>query len=92
MPADPAMEDSELQGRLAWVAKARGLHRNKRLIAMAGIVLSACIVVWWRYDASVPEWLFWGGIALLVASWALMIYVIGARWIWVKNNPYRPGS
>ncbi len=84
--------DPELAARLAWIARARGLHRTKRIIGLVGVVLGACLVVWWKLDASVPDWALWTGIGVLVASWAIFVFVIVARWMWVKKNPYRPPS
>lgn len=89
MSADQS-PDTELAARLAWISTARRLHRNKRLIGLVGVVLGACIVVWWKLDASVPDWALWLGIGVLVASWAIFVYVIFARWQWVKKNPYKP--
>lgn len=82
--------DPELAARLAWFGKARLMHRNKRLIGLAGVVLGACIVAWWKLDASVADWALWTGCGVLAASWLLFAYVIVARWRWVKQNPYRP--
>lgn len=89
MSADQS-PDTELAARLAWINMARRLHRNKRLIGLVGVVLGACIVVWWKLNASVPDWALWLGIGVLVASWAIFVYVIFARWQWVKKNPYKP--
>lgn len=83
-------QDSEHAARLAWISHVRKLHRNKRLLGFAGIVLGACMVVWWKLDGSAPNWAMWGGVGVLAISWAVFIYVIFARWQWVKNNPYTP--
>lgn len=81
--------DADRAARLDWFKRVRGLHRNKRLIGFAGVVLGAAMVVWWKLDVTAPEWSLWGGLAVLIGSWALFIFVIVARWLWVKNNPYR---
>ena len=81
--------DPELAARLAWMGKVRRLHHVKRMIGFAGIVLGASAVVWWKLDATAPEWALWVGVGVLGVSWALFIYVIVARWFWVKNNPYK---
>ncbi len=90
MSAAPPTPDPELEARLAWIGKVRRLHHAKRMIGFAGIVLGACVVIWWKLDAAAPDWALWTGVGVLVASWALFIYVIVARWRWVKDNPYRP--
>ncbi len=82
--------DVELAARLAWINKARRLHHKKRVIGLAGVVLGACMVVWWKLDAAVPDWALWSGIGVLVSSWAIFVFVMVARWMWVKKNPYRP--
>ena len=46
------------------------------------------MLMWWKFDASVPQWALATGMGVLAVSWALFVYVIVARWRWVKNNPY----
>lgn len=82
--------EDELAARLAWIKHVRGLHRNKRMIGFAGIVLGASMLLWWKFDATIPAWALWAGLGVMGASWLLFIYVIMARWKWVKDNPYRP--
>jgi type IV secretory pathway TraG/TraD family ATPase VirD4 len=88
MASDPAATDPEHAARLAWITKVRGLHRIKRMLGFAGIFLGACIVVWWKLDASAPEWALWTGTAVLGVSWAMFVYVIIARYLWVRKHPY----
>lgn len=85
MTTDPTPGQTE---RMAWVRKVRVLHRTKRLIGFAGIMLGASILLWWKFDAAAPEWALWTGIGVLLVSWALFIYVIVARYMWVKAHPY----
>ncbi len=88
--APSSLNDPEHEQRLAWIRKVRGLHRSKRLIGFAGIILGASMLLWRKFTPSAPEWAMLGGIAVLAASWILFIYVIWDRWRWVKNNPYKP--
>jgi type IV secretory pathway TraG/TraD family ATPase VirD4 len=88
MAASPSAPDPEHAARLAWITQVRGLHRIKRMLGFAGIMLGAGIVVWWKLDANAPEWAMWTGTAILGASWALFVYVIIARYLWVKKHPY----
>lgn len=84
------LNDPEHEQRLAWIRKVRSLHRRKRLIGFAGIILGASMMLWWKFTPTAPDWAMWGGVGVLAASWILFIYVIWDRWRWVKNNPYRP--
>lgn len=84
--------DRERDDRIAWLTRVRRLHRNKRIIGFAGIVLGTCMLMWWKFDASVPQWGLAAGLGVLAVSWALFVYVIVARWRWVKNNPYTPAK
>lgn len=88
--ADDPLPDPEHVARMAWITRARRLHRNKRMIGFAGIVLGAAILMWWKADAAAPQWALWGGAGVLFGSWLLFIYVMVARWRWVKKNPYPP--
>lgn len=84
--------DPERDRRLAWITKVRGMHRNKRLLGLAGIVLGAALVVWARLSPDqAPAWALYTGFAVLGASWIVFIYVIFDRWRWVRKNPYQPG-
>jgi len=82
--------DAELAARLAWFSRAHALHRNKRLVGLAVIVLGACLVGAWKLDGEASAPVLWGGIAALSAGWILLVYVMLARWRWVRSNPYRP--
>ncbi len=84
--------DPERSERLAWIAKVRGLHRNKRMAGFAGTMAGAGILLWWKFTPAAPEWAMWAGGGLLVASWALFIYVIVDRYRWVKQNPYKAAA
>lgn len=82
------LPDPELAARLDWFKRVRGLHRNKRMVGFAGIMLGAGAVVWWKLDTGAPDWALWAGLGVLLASWSLFAWVIFARWRWVKKNPY----
>jgi len=80
--------DTEHAGRVAWIAHVKRLHRNKRMLGFAGIVLGAAMLVWWKLDPTAPNWAMLASLGVLAASWVVFIYVIVARWQWVKANPY----
>lgn len=58
------------------------------MLGFAGIMLGAGIVVWWKLDPTAPAWAMWTGTAILGVSWVLFVFVIIARYLWVKKNPY----
>jgi hypothetical protein len=90
-PADKQdMVDREHADRIAWLTRVRRLHRNKRVIGFAGIVLGASMLMWWKFDPTVPQWALMAGFGVLGVSWVLFVYVIVARWKWVKDHPYTP--
>jgi hypothetical protein len=93
MPPRPsAPKGPEQTARAAWLLKVRTMHRNKRALGLAGIVLGACMVVWSRVSADAPSWALYGGFGVLAVSWAIFIYIIIDRFLWVKKNPYKPGE
>ena len=92
-PPDPKDQDAEYQRRVAWITKVKGLHRNKRMLGFAGIILGAALVVWARLSPDqAPGWALYAGFGVLAVSWAIFIYVIIDRSRWIKNNPYKPGG
>lgn len=80
--------DTEHATRVAWIRHVKRLHRNKRMLGFAGIVLGAAMLVWWKLDPTAPNWAMLASLGVLAASWVVFIYVIVARWQWVKANPY----
>src|SRR5689334_16120019 len=89
--ATPSPRDPEQQRRLAWITKVRTMHRNKRMIGFAGIILGASLVVWARLSPEqAPSWALYAGFGVLAVAWLLFIYVLVDRYRWVKNNPYKP--
>jgi hypothetical protein len=88
MSTNAPSPDAEHAARLAWLAEVRGLHRVKRMLGFAGIILGASMLFWWKLDMSAPDWALWAGVSVLVSSWALFVYVIIARYLWVKKNPF----
>jgi hypothetical protein len=70
--ASPPKPDPEHNARLAWIKKARGLHRNKRMIGFAGIILGAGLVLWARQAPDqAPAWALTSGFVVLGVSWLL---------------------
>jgi hypothetical protein len=89
----PPPSDEEHQRRMAWLKKVRGMHRNKRMLGFAGIVLGAAMVIWARLSpVEAPSWALYAGFGVLAASWIIFVYVIVDRSRWVRNNPYKPGE
>lgn len=84
------MSDIELKRRTAWIAKVRGLHRWKRFAGVMGALIGAILMVWAKSRPDVPEVLINVGMAIALASVALLFYSMYARWMWVKQNPYKP--
>ena len=89
--APSPQSDPETARRLAWITKVRTMHRNKRVLGFAGIILGACLVMWARLSPdAAPSWALYAGFVVLGVSWIVFVYVIYDRWRWVKKNPYKP--
>ena len=92
LSSSPPPTDEEHQRRVAWITKVRNMHRNKRMLGLAGIILGAALVAWSRFTPDAPPWALIVGFTVLGLSWVLFIYVIFDRWRWVKKNPYKAGT
>ncbi len=51
----PPPVDAEHDRRMAWITKVRTMHRNKRLLGLAGILLGAALVAWARFSPEAPQ-------------------------------------
>jgi hypothetical protein len=92
-PLPPPPSDPEHQRRMEWLRKVRLMHRNKRMLGFAGIILGASMVVWARLSpGEAPGWVLYGGVGLLALSWIVFVYVIIDRSRWIRNNPYLSGG
>lgn len=80
--------DREPPTHLAWATRARRLHRNKRLAGLVAVILGACLITAWKLDGEISDPVLWGGIGALAGGWSLLVYVMLARWRWVRSNPY----
>jgi len=81
---DPA----ELQRRTAYLDALRAQGRSARL---AGLILSLAgvlILVVGRYRLGGPTWALAGGIVVIAFGWALFVYAVGRRLLWVRSHPY----
>ena len=90
--ARPPEDEAEQQHRAAWITRVRTMHRNKRMLGLAGIILGAALVMWGRLTPEAPSWALTAGFAVLAVSWIVFVYVIYDSWRWVKKNPYKPGA
>jgi hypothetical protein len=82
-------EAADLDRRARWIDTVRRMHRWKRLGGYLGCVLGACLMLWGRFSPEeAPDWAFAAGLAIIVFSWLLFIFVLVDKWRWVKAHPY----
>jgi hypothetical protein len=84
------VNDPSNDGRLAWITSVRRMHRNKRFAGYIGCCFGAAILIWGRFVAGSPAWAVPAGFAVVGVSWLMFVYVMVARYQWVKANPPPP--
>ncbi len=81
------MTETVPDSRVAWINSVRRMHRNKRFAGYIGCCFGAAILIWGRFVAGSPTWAVPAGFAVVGGSWAVFVYVMVARYHWVKANP-----
>jgi hypothetical protein len=76
--------------RLAWINKVKRMHRNKRYLGYIGCAFGVAMILAARFQPeAVPDWMFMAGVAVIGVSWLMFVFVLIAKWLWVKKNPYK---
>ena len=85
------IDDPEvIKKRIAYIDAMRGLHKNKRLAGFAGCLVGVVLMVISAYMPGAPSWLRWVGLAVVVPSWGLFIFVMVSRARYVQTHPFDP--
>ncbi len=85
---DPA---ASTDPRLAWINQVKQMHRNKRYAGYIGCATGVAMILSARFvPDAVPDWMLPAGIAVIAVSWLMFVFVLAAKWMWVKKNPYKP--
>lgn len=89
-PPPPPPADAEKERLQAWYDKVKKMHRWKRFAGIVGCCIAVIILLLGKYTDNPPTWAIPVGLVVAGLSWALFIYIIVDRWLWVKRNPYKP--
>lgn len=81
------MTDAPTDPRVVWMTSARRMHRNKRFAGYIGCCFGAALLIWGRFVAGSPAWAVPAGFAVIGGSWLMFVYVMVARYQWVRANP-----
>jgi len=81
-------DPNELNRRIAYIDKLRGLHRAERIAGFLLILLGVLLTLGPNFYAAWPHWLITVGWVLAGIGWALFIYVIWRRASWRRANPF----
>ena len=88
---EAALEDREaIKKRLAYIDNLREMHRGKRLAGFVGCLLGVILMGSSAFVHGAPSWLRWVGLAVVVPSWLLFIYVLISRTQYVRTHPFDP--
>jgi hypothetical protein len=82
-------ETALIERRLAYIAKVRSLHKGKRNAAFVGCLVGVMAMMFgrFRYTDFSPVML-WGGLAVVLLSWATFLFVSVQRARYVRAHPF----
>jgi hypothetical protein len=81
-----------LQKRVAYVQSIRDMHKGLRLTAYVGCLIGVVVMVLGAFMTGAPPWLRWAGLAVIIPSWLVFIYVMVSRASYVRAHPFDPGE
>jgi cell division protein FtsW (lipid II flippase) len=85
------IDDREvIQKRVAYIDQMRSLHKNKRVAGFIGCLIGVLLMVASAYVTGAPSWLRYVGLAVVIPSWGLFVFVMISRARYVQTHPFDP--
>jgi len=82
-------EAALIERRLAYIAKVRGLHKAKRNAAFVGCLVGVLAMMFGRFRyTDFSAVMLWGGLAVVLISWATFLFVSVQRARYVRAHPF----
>jgi hypothetical protein len=85
-------EAANLVRRSAWLDTVRAQGRPQRFAGFIACLLGVMILIVGRYKLRGAPWLLWTGAGVVALGWALFIYALTRRLIWVRAHPFDPNG
>jgi len=89
MTSEPLRDQSR---EAAYLETLRGLGRPERTAGVIACLVGVVIMVLARYRFGGEPWLLWSGVAICAVGWALFIYAVARRLIWIRAHPFDPNA
>ncbi|MGH6987685.1 MAG: hypothetical protein ACRED9_12725 [Caulobacteraceae bacterium] len=84
-------EADDLAARSAYIDHLRSLGRRARTAGFAVCLLGVLLLVIARSKALAPAWESAGAIAVIAVGWALLLYSIARRLLYLRAHPFKGG-
>jgi membrane-bound metal-dependent hydrolase YbcI (DUF457 family) len=86
---DPALVD----GRVAYVREVRAHRRNVHTLGFAVCLVGVLLLAWVATQGpGARSPLGFSAVGVIVAGWAILIYVVMARQAYVRAHPFDPNA
>ncbi|HVN01072.1 MAG TPA: hypothetical protein VMT68_12750 [Caulobacteraceae bacterium] len=89
MTSEPLQDRSR---EVAYLETLRGLGRPQRTAGVFACLIGVIVMVLARYRFGGEPWLLWGGVAITATGWALFIYAVAQRLLWIRAHPFDPNA
>ena len=85
-------EAADLQRRSVYLDTVRAQGRAWRTAGFIACLLGVMILVIGRYKLGAAPWLLWTGAGVVAVGWALFVYALARRLMWVRAHPFDPNG
>ncbi len=76
----------------AWLDAVRAQGRQARTIGFIACLGGVLVLMVGRFRLGAAPWLLWTGAAIVAVGWALFIYALARRLLWVRAHPFDPNG
>ena len=85
---DPA----RIERQSVYLDTVRAQGRVYRFAGFIACLLGVMILIVGRYKLGGAPWLLWTGAGVVALGWALFVYALARRLMWVRAHPFDPNG
>ena len=81
-------EIQHLDRQSAYLDTVRAVGRPARMAGVVCCLVGVLVLVVARFKLGGLAWMLWCGAGVVAAGWALFIYAVARRLLWIRAHPF----